>query len=185
MSARSRANFAVETNPDFWTWKLYFCNTHAQAIYIAYIIYVFTYVYTIVHTSLVSSGWDEVPFNSKLCGIACHLSNRPTTGLWGNCQAISWHWNHSMRTTTVCAFSNFAGAAAPSNRLWGRVLQSQRERTQRNPFCTWTQKEWTQGLGCHDSEWVWDFGRQSLRSLDPKWAMIPKVLQDVVYSLYS
>ena len=127
MSARSRANFAMETNPDFWTWKLYFCNTHAQAIYIAYIIYVFTYVYTIVHTSLVSSGWDEVPFNSKLCGIACHLSNRPTTGLWGNCQAISWHWNHSMRTTTVCAFSNFAGAGWP--------LQSAvRART---PISTW------------------------------------------------
>lgn len=43
MSARSRAKFAVETNPDFWTWKLYFCNTHAQAIYMAYIIYVCTY----------------------------------------------------------------------------------------------------------------------------------------------
>ena len=34
----------LETNPDFWPWKLYFCNTHAQAIYIAYIIYVYTYM---------------------------------------------------------------------------------------------------------------------------------------------
>ena len=34
----------LETNPDFWPWKLYFCNTHAQAIYIAYMIYVYTYM---------------------------------------------------------------------------------------------------------------------------------------------